>query len=51
MEKFCDLWLLLNKERGFIQYMKSIGKLGGQNKVPRLANNRDIANKLSFDGK
>ena len=31
---------------GFIQYMKSIGKLGGQNKVPRLANNRDIADKL-----
>ena len=41
------------KKGGFIQYMKSIGKLGGQNKVPRLANNRDIANKLSvfFDGK
>ena len=31
---------------GFIQYMKSIGKLGGQNKVPRLANNRDVADKL-----
>ena len=31
---------------GFIQYMKSIGKLGGQNKVPRLANNRDIADIL-----
>ena len=31
---------------GFIQYMKSVGKLGGQNKVPRLANNRDIADKL-----
>ncbi len=34
------------KKHGFIDYMKSIGKLGGQNKVPRLANNRDIANKL-----
>ena len=29
------------------QYMKSIGKLGGQNKVPRLMNNRSIANVLS----
>ena len=27
----------------FQQYMKSIGKLGGQNKVPRLANDRKIA--------
>ena len=34
------------KKGGFIKYMKSIGKLGA-NKVPRLANNRDIANKLS----
>ena len=28
--------------------MKSIGKLGGQNKVPRLANDRKIANKLEI---
>jgi hypothetical protein len=28
--------------------MKSQGKLGGQNKVPRLANDRAIADKLSF---
>lgn len=35
------------KENGFIDYMKSIGKLGGQNKVPRLSNNRNIANKLT----
>ena len=34
------------KKGGFIQYMKSVGKLGGQNKVPRLANNRDVADKL-----
>jgi acyl-CoA synthetase (AMP-forming)/AMP-acid ligase II len=27
----------------FIQYMKSIGKLGGQNKLPRLGNDRTIA--------
>ena len=31
---------------GFVQHMKSIGKLGGQNKVPRLANDRGVANKL-----
>lgn len=31
---------------GFQKYMQSIGKLGGQNKLPRLANNRDIAEKL-----
>jgi hypothetical protein len=27
--------------------MKSIGKLGGQNKVPRLSNDRNIADVLS----
>jgi hypothetical protein len=27
----------------FREYMKSEGKLGGQNKVPRLANDRKIA--------
>lgn len=31
----------------FIQYMKSEGKLGGQNKVPRLSNDRNIASKLA----
>ncbi|MGI9546728.1 MAG: hypothetical protein ACR2MM_05800, partial [Flavobacteriaceae bacterium] len=31
---------------GFTAYMKSIGKLGGQNKVQRLANDRKIANVL-----
>ena len=31
---------------GFQQYMKSIGKLGGQNKVPRLSNDRKIVNQL-----
>lgn len=30
----------------FIDYMKSQGKLGGQNKVPRLANDRKIAGEL-----
>jgi hypothetical protein len=31
---------------GFNSYMKSVGKLGGQNKVPRLANDRKIADEL-----
>lgn len=31
---------------GFQDYMKSIGKLGGQNKLPRLSNDRKIADKL-----
>ena len=35
------------KEKGFQNYMKSIGKLGGQNKVPRLSNDRKIADALS----
>ena len=34
------------KKDAFIQYMKSIGKLGGQNKVPRLSNDRKIADEL-----
>jgi acyl-CoA synthetase (AMP-forming)/AMP-acid ligase II len=35
----------INKN-GFIDYMKSIGKLGGQNKMPRLSNDRKIAEGL-----
>ncbi|WP_456421838.1 GH3 auxin-responsive promoter family protein [Lutibacter sp.] len=35
------------KKGGFNSYMKSVGKLGGQNKVPRLSNDRKIANELS----
>jgi hypothetical protein len=31
------------KKNSFIDYMKSIGKLGGQNKLPRLSNDRKIA--------
>ncbi|MES2240606.1 MAG: GH3 auxin-responsive promoter family protein [Bacteroidota bacterium] len=33
-------------KNGFQDYMKSQGKLGGQNKIPRLSNNRDIADVL-----
>lgn len=32
----------------FESYMKSIGKLGGQNKVPRLSNDRNIADQLTL---
>ena len=39
-------------QRGtFHAYMKSIGKLGGQNKVPRLANDRAVAEGLMALGK
>ncbi|WP_163398646.1 GH3 auxin-responsive promoter family protein [Flavobacterium fluviatile] len=33
-------------KNGFQQYMKSQGKLGGQNKIPRLSNDRKIADNL-----
>ena len=31
---------------GFVEYMKSVGKLGGQNKVPRLSNDRKLVDGL-----
>ena len=34
-------------KNGFQEYMKSIGKLGGQNKIPRLSNDRNIVETLS----
>jgi hypothetical protein len=34
------------RKNGFIDYMKSVGKLGGQNKVPRLSNDRKLAGEL-----
>jgi len=34
------------RKNGFIDYMRSIGKLGGQNKVPRLSNDRNLADAL-----
>jgi hypothetical protein len=34
------------KKSAFIDYMKSVGKLGGQNKVPRLSNDRKLADEL-----
>ncbi|SHG81123.1 GH3 auxin-responsive promoter family protein [Winogradskyella jejuensis] len=38
------------KNEGFKNYMKSIGKLGGQNKIPRLSNDRKIADELYNKG-
>lgn len=35
------------QKNAFQHYMRSIGKLGGQNKVPHLANDREIADALS----
>jgi hypothetical protein len=35
------------QKNAFIDFMKSEGKLGGQNKVPRLSNDRNLADKLS----
>jgi hypothetical protein len=40
------LKIRLVRKNGFIDYMRSIGKLGGQNKVPRLSNDRNIASVL-----
>lgn len=37
------------KRGAFIEYMKSQGKLGGQNKVPRLSNDRKIAEELGLN--
>ena len=35
-------------KNGFQEYMKSIGKLGGQNKIPRLSNDRSIVDLLKI---
>ena len=34
------------KKGGFHEYMKSIGKFGGQNKIPQLSDTRKIAEVL-----
>ena len=39
---------VISLEKGsFNEYMKSLGRLGGQNKVPRLSNDRSVADKLN----
>jgi hypothetical protein len=42
-----ELKITIVPQHGFKQYMKSIGKLGGQNKIPKLSNDRKIADVLS----
>lgn len=37
------------QQNGFQEYMKSQGKLGGQNKLPRLTNDRKIADLLAIE--
>ncbi|MFI1744747.1 GH3 auxin-responsive promoter family protein [Thalassobellus sediminis] len=37
------------KKGGFQAYMKSVGKLGGQNKIPRLSNDRKIVEDFPHD--
>ncbi len=41
-----ELKIIPLKKDSFRNYMKSIGKLGGQNKVPRLSNDRKLAEGL-----
>jgi hypothetical protein len=44
----CTLVIRALPQHAFINYMKSEGKLGGQNKVPRLSNDRKIVEKLMY---
>ena len=41
-----NLKIKVVEKNGFQNYMKSIGKLGGQNKIPRLSNDRKIVDLL-----
>jgi hypothetical protein len=41
-----QLHIIPVKKNAFIDYMRSIGKLGGQNKLPRLSNDRKMAEEL-----
>ena len=41
------LHIRLVQKDGFIEYMRTQGKLGGQNKMPRLANDRALADVLN----
>ena len=41
-----NLEVITLRKEAFRDYMKSIGKLGGQNKVPRLSNDRKLADDL-----
>ena len=41
-----ELKIVVVKKGGFNNYMKKIGKLGGQNKLPRLSNDRKIVEEI-----
>jgi hypothetical protein len=41
-----NLKIICLQKDAFRDYMKSQGKLGGQNKVPRLSNDRNVADEL-----
>ena len=41
------LKIVVVQKNGFKKYMEKEGKLGGQNKLPRLSNNRAIVEKMS----
>ncbi len=43
----CPLKITPVRRNGFIDYMRSVGKLGGQNKVPRLSNDRKLVDELA----
>ena len=43
-----NLEVISLKKGSFNEYMKSVGRLGGQNKVPRLSNDRSVADKLNY---
>jgi hypothetical protein len=40
------LQIIKIRKGGFVEFMKSKGKLGGQNKTPRLSNDRSLAEEL-----
>ena len=42
------LKIQLVEKNGFKKYMKSVGKLGGQNKLPRLSNDRKIVDTFTY---
>lgn len=42
-----SLKIRIMQKGAFIEFMRKEGKLGGQNKLPRLSNNRDIAIKIT----
>ncbi|MAU63450.1 MAG: hypothetical protein CMC38_03745 [Flavobacteriaceae bacterium] len=42
-----ELEIIVVKKGKFKNYMKRIGKLGGQNKLPRLSNDREIVEKIN----